>query len=169
MTLISEFQFATQQAISDTTLVHEAPTRAHEPTKHHHANRKTHQKLVQFLGSENGTDFGPDPRTRTVHIHSFANIPVLQILHLYVSVCICVRARARQHAGARAPTRRHLCQGGRVCASSSGCTPAAPTYATCLLVVLASPRHARTRACRNRNWCDRSWFLVRPKHFFEKS
>ena len=132
MTLISEFQFATQQAISDTTLVHEAPTRAHEPTKQHHANRKTHQKMVQFLGSENGTDFGPDPRTQTVHIHSFAKTPVLQILHLYVSVCICARARARQHAGARAPTRRHLCQGGRVCASSSGCTPAAPTYATCL-------------------------------------
>ena len=58
--------------------------------------------MVQLLGSGNGTDFGPDPRTRTVHIHSFVNIPVLQILHFYASVCIRMRARARLHAGARA-------------------------------------------------------------------
>ena len=58
--------------------------------------------MVQFLASENGTDFGPDLRTRTVHIHSFVSIPALQILHLYVSVCIRMRARARLHAGARA-------------------------------------------------------------------
>ena len=58
--------------------------------------------MVQFLGSENGTDFGPDPRTRTVHICSVVNIPVLQVLHLYVNVCICVRARARLRDGARA-------------------------------------------------------------------
>ena len=59
--------------------------------------------MGQVLGSANGTDFGPDLRTRTVHIHSFfASIPVLQVLHLYVSVCICMRARARLHAGARA-------------------------------------------------------------------
>ena len=59
--------------------------------------------MGQVLVSANGTDFGPDLRTRTVHIHSFfASIPVLQVLHLYVSVCICMRARARLHAGARA-------------------------------------------------------------------
>ena len=66
--------------------------------------------MGQVLGSANGTDFGPDLRTRTVHIHSFfASIPVLQVLHLYVSVCICMRARARLHAGARARQRANTC------------------------------------------------------------
>ena len=99
------------------------------------------KNLTPFLGSENGTDFGPDPRTRTVHprtrtmhIHSFVNITVLQILHMYVIVCLCMYARARLHASARAPTRRHLRQGWRVCARSSGCVPSTPTCATCPLV-----------------------------------
>ena len=134
--------------------------------KQHNAIKKTQQNMAQFLVSENGTDFRPDPRTRTVHINSFVNIPVLQILHLYASVCICMRARARLHAGARAPTRKHLCQGGRACARSSGRTPAVPTYATCLLVVLAPPRHARERTGRSRNLCDRNLFLVSPKLIF---
>ena len=59
------------------------------------------KNLTPFLGSENGTDFGPDPRTRTVHPQSVANIPVLQVLHLYVSMWVCMRASARLRAGAR--------------------------------------------------------------------
>ena len=138
------------------TQSHAALTRAHESTKHHHANRKTHQKLVQFLGSENGTDFGPDPRTRTVHLQSFVNIAVLQILHLYLRVCKCVRVSARASTRTRAPACRHLRQRGRVCTCNSGRAPTAQTYATCVRVVLASPRHASARTERNRNLCDRN-------------
>ena len=92
---------------------------------------------------------------------------VLQILHLYVSVYICI-VPARAYAQAHVPPRRRLCQRGRACARSSGRTPAAPTHATCLLVILTSPRHARARTERTWIWCDRHWFLVRPKLIFLK-
>ena len=45
---------------------------------------------------------------------------------------------------------------GSAGARSSGRTPAVPTYATCLLVVLAPPRHVGERTGRSRNWCDRN-------------
>ena len=138
------------------TQSHAALTRAHELAKQHHANRKTQQKMVQFLGSENGTDFGPDPRTQTVHLHPFVNVAALQVLDLYLRVCKCMRASTRASTRARAPACRHLCQRGRVCTCSSGRAPTAPTNARCLRVVLASPRHARARTERNRNWCDRN-------------
>ena len=60
--------------------------------------------MAQFLGSANGTDFGPDLRTRTVHIHFFfASIPVLQVLHF-----LC--ERVHKHACPRALTRRRARQ-----------------------------------------------------------
>ena len=56
--------------------------------------------MGQVLVSANGTDFGPDLRTRTVHIHFFfASIPVLQVLHF-----LC--ERVHKHACPRALTRR---------------------------------------------------------------
>ena len=88
--------------------------------------------------------------------------------------CICMWAcayacvPARAYTQARAPARKHLCQGGRACARSSGRTPAVPTYATRLLVVLAPPRHVGERTGRSRNWCDRNLFLVSPKLIFRK-
>ena len=124
--------------------------------------------MGQFLGSANGTDFGPDLRTRTVHIHFFASIPVLQVLHFYVSVCISMRARARLHAGARAtaqtpvPGRARLrAQLGAHPSRANIRNVSASSFGT------AAPRR-RARTGRSRNWCDRNLFLVSPKLIFRK-
>ena len=124
--------------------------------------------MAQFLGSANGTDFGPDLRTRTVRIHFFfASIPVLQVLHLYVSVCICMRARARLHAGARASAQTPG-RGRARLRAQLGAHPSRANIRNVSASSFAPPRHVRERTGRGRNWCDRNLFLVSPKLIFGK-
>ena len=127
--------------------------------------------MAQVLGSENGTDFGPDPHTRTVHIHYFVDIPVLQILRLYVGARAHACASARAYTQAHVPTRRHLRQRGRVCALSSGCKPATQTNATCLLNSNFGTAAPRPRAHNTQPKLVRPNLIFGPTEivFFEKT
>ena len=71
--------------------------------------------MAQLLGSDNGTDFGPDPRTQTVHLNSFVKSSVLQILHLYLQARVCMRIRTRAYTRV---VRQRVDTFARACASA---------------------------------------------------
>ena len=124
--------------------------------------------MAQFLGSANGTDFGPDLRTRTVHIHFFLRAsPFCKSCIFYVSVCISMRARARLHAGARATAQTPVPGRARLRAQL-GAHPSRANIRNVSASSFAPPRHVRERTGRGRNWCDRNLFLVSPKLIFRK-
>ena len=134
------------------------------------AHTKMQQKMGQLLGSENGTDFRPDPRTRTVHICYFVSPPSCRsCICMWALAYACASACAYTHA--HVPTRRQLRQRGRICARNTGCKPATQTNATCLLnsnFDTAAPRQ-RARSAQQKLVRPNLIFGLTEIDFFEKT